>query len=313
MKNLLAFVVIAISFCGFGQNRSTINQYMLNQSVFNPGYMDITTRYSATINARKQWLSYTDAPLTLTANGHYSFTRNHGIGMLAGTDKIDNITTTNISASYAYHAWLSRKVALGMGIRLGYEQRTIQNNYVYFAETDPTLNQLKTAGFNMGAGLSIQSENLDFGISLPYLFNNRMAGPSTIYGTEAVTFYSNLGYKMRFNDFFILYPTVMVKGVSGAPLSMSFDGHVLYNQLFWFGGGYRSDNTVSVSCGVFLDEGLRIVYSYESAYFSPHKRMDSGHEITLNYARTIKDFPFSKRTYTTRKGGQFRRNIRVKR
>jgi type IX secretion system PorP/SprF family membrane protein len=286
---------------------------MLNQSVYNPGFMDINTRYSATATFRKQWLSYTDAPLTFNANGHYNITRNHGVGMLAGTDKIDNITTTNISASYTYHAWLNSKVALGMGVKLGYEQRSIQNNYVYFAESDPTLNQLKTAGFNMGAGLSIQSRNFDFGFSLPYLFNNRMGNSSTIYSTEATTFYSNIGYKMRFNDFFVLYPTILVKGVSGAPISMSFDGHFLYNQLFWFGGGYRSDNTVSLSCGVFLDEGLRIVYSYESAYFTPHKRMDSSHEITLNYARTIKEFPFSKRTYTTRKGGQFRKKIRVKR
>lgn len=310
MKKFLHAAFLFIAFAGNAQLRGGYNQYMLNQGVYNPGYLDIDTRYSVTASFRRQWLSSADAPLTVSANGHYSITRNHGVAMSVINDQIDNVNTLDIGGTYTYHAWLNKKVALGMGIKMGYQQRSIQNNYVYFSETEPTLNQLKTGGFNMGAGLSIQSQNFDFGISLPFLFNNRYGSNTQIYGTQDNHFYSNIGYKVRFSDYFIVYPSILVRGVAGAPLNMSFDGHILYNQLFWFGGGYRSDNTASASVGVFLDNGLRILYSYESSYFSPHKRLESSHEITLNYARTIKDLPFTKRTYTVRKGGKFRKSPR---
>jgi hypothetical protein len=85
---------------------------------------------------------------------------------------------------------------------------------------------------------------------------------------------------------------------------MSFDGHFLIGQFIWFGGGYRSDNTLALSAGVFLEKGLRIVYTYESASFSPHKRMDLSHEISLNYARSLKDNPFSQRIFLRKRSGK---------
>ena len=307
MKLLLAAFLVCSCAIVQAQMRSNLAQYMLNQGVINPGFADIETRYSATIAARKQWMTMGDTPFTGFSTGHYHFSRNHSIGGNISSDQVNEVNVTDISANYVFHLWLSRKVALGLGVKLGYQQISMKNNFVYFgADLDPALSRTRKAGFNMGTGLSIQSKNFLFGISMPYIFNNALANSIKQYSTTNNHVYSTIGYKCRFSDGFVFYPSVLVKAVSGAPLSISFDGHILVNQLFWFGGGYRSDNTVGISAGLFLDKGLRIVYTYESATFSSHGRLDSSHELSLNFARTIYESPFSKRLYRNRNGKMYK-------
>lgn len=303
---LTAFMLTGIT--AFGQLRSNYSQYMINQGIVNPGYTDIESRYGGIFSFRKQWMSMGDTPLTVFANGYYRFTRNHSVGGMLVSDQINNVNTLDISANYVYHAWLSDKLALGLGFKLGYQQLSLKDHYIYFSsETDPALANLKAGGLNMGAGLSLQSQNFLFGFSMPFIFANSYANKPQLYSTQDNHIYTTLGYKLRFSDWFIFYPSAMVKAAPGAPISMSFDGHFLAGQFVWFGGGYRSDNTVALSAGLFLEKGIRLVYTYESAYFSPHKRMDASHEITLNYARSISDSPFARRLYR-KKSGKLRKN-----
>lgn len=294
----------------FAQNRPLNNQYMLNQGLINPGYMDVTTRYSATLNFAKQWMTTGSTPLTFSANGHYHFTKNHGVGGLVVNDYVNGINTLNANLNYNFHLWLSKNFALGLGVTMGFESRSMLSNYVYFDLDEPALAQRATIGFNAGTGLSLQSQNFDFGVSLPYLFNNYLPNNTLLYSTEYAPIYSHIGYKLRFNDNFILYPTAMARIQRGSPISLSFDGSFLISQFVWFGGGYRSDNSVHGSVGVFLEKGLRVVYTYESSVFTGHGTLHNTHEFTINYARTIDDLPFGKRQYTTRKGGKFRKKVR---
>jgi type IX secretion system PorP/SprF family membrane protein len=314
MKKLLYAASVLLTLSVQAQLRSNYSQYMLNQGVINPGYADIESRYGAVLSARKQWFTMDGTPFTVFANGHYSFTRNHAVGGTISSDNINGVNIFDVSANYVYHLWLTKKLALGLGVKVGYQQVATKSDYVYFEHPgdylDPTLANLKSGGLNLGTGISLQSQNLLFGFSLPYLFNNSLAAKkSAAYETEDNHFYTTLGYKLRFNDNLILYPSLMLKGVSGAPYSMSFDGHILVSQLVWFGGGYRSDNTVALSVGLFLEKGLRVVYTYESAAFSPHKRMDSSHEVSLNYARSLRDNPFSERIFRKRNGKLYKRPV----
>lgn len=300
-------VLLAFTFASNAQLRSLYNQYMLNQAVFNPGYMDITTRYSATLHFKKQWMTVPETPMTFTANGHYHITQNHGVGAIAISDFASGVNSVEIGALYNYHIWLGENTAIGLGVKVGYQQRSLQTDYVYFSEKEPTLDNRVSRGVNVGAGLSIQSQNFDFGVSMPSIFDNALADPSNIYTTTYNHFYSHIGYKIRFNDNIILYPTAMARMVKGSRLNMSFDGHFLFGQFVWVGGGYQSDNSATASLGLFLEKGLRIVYTYQTSNFSSHRLLEHSHEITLNFARTIDELPFAKRKFTTRKGGQFRK------
>ncbi len=306
-KTCSLLVILAFTFVSNAQLRSIYNQYMLNQGIFNPGYMDISTRYSATVHFKKEWMTVPGTPLTFSANGHYHVTKNHGIGGVAINDYAAGVNSLEIAGLYNYHVWLGEKTALGLGVKFGYQQRSMKTDYIYFSEKEPTLDNRVTRGVNLGVGLSIQSQNFDFGISMPSIFDNSLANSSTIYTTTNNHFYSHIGYKIRFNDNIILYPTVMARAVKGSAVNLSFDGHFLFGQMIWVGGGYQSDNSVTGSFGIFLEKGLRLVYTYQTSTFTSHRLLEHSHEITINFARTIDELPFAKRKFTTRKGGQFRK------
>lgn len=282
------------------------NQYMLNQAQFNPGYLDVRTDYSATINARNQWTGAQSQAQTFTANGHYSFNRYHGIAMNVMSDHYNVMNQSELMAQYTFHAWVQQRVAIGMGLRMGFMQRTLRNDFIYFDPEESTIYQLNSSGFNMGTGLSVQSENFEGGLSLPYLFNNRL-NKKAVYSTPYNHLMATASYKMRFSDYSILVPSVLIKGVKGAPTSISADLHYLYNQWLWLGSGWKSDNTIHFNVGVFLGKGFRFIYSAETASFGLHEFTGPSHELTLNYARTLNYYPFSKRVYTVRKGGKFRK------
>jgi len=307
MKLAITLSFLAIGSSVFSQLRTTFNQYMLNPALVNPGFMDVQTRFGGALTYRKQWLSAGETPVTFAANGYYRLTRNHGVGMIVTNDRVGNINTLEVGLSYTYHLWITNKIALGLGVKAGFNQRSMQSDYVYFGDgADPVLANLKTGGINVGTGLSLQSKNFTFGVSVPYLFNNSLNGPyAYVIGNNH--FYTHMSYKLHASDNFVFVPSILLKGVSGAPLSMSFDGHVLINQLVWLGGGYRSDNTVGLSAGLFFKHGLRVVYSYETAYFSAHTRFNSTHEISLNYAQSIEELPFQLRLYRKKNGKMYKR------
>jgi type IX secretion system PorP/SprF family membrane protein len=311
MKYLIIFFQLSFSVSSIGQNRFNFNQYMLNQASFNPGYCDISTRFGGSLIAKKQWMTGFGTPFSFQANGFYNLTKNHGFSGFLMQDKIAQFNTFELSTSYTYHAWLTKTTALGIGLKAGFESRFTSNDYVYFEEFEPSLERTYKGAMQLGTGISIQGENLDLGFSIPHLFNNTLPNAKQTYGSEYITFYSHIGYKLRIQDALVLYPTLLARGVQGSKPGISLDVHALANQTFWFGGGYRSDNTLSLTAGIFLFEGVRVIYNYESSFGSPHKRLDNSHEVTLNFARSIADNPFSKMKYMRRgKSGHFRRRLR---
>ena len=223
MRILITLSLLLVAGAAQSQLRSTYAQYMINQGVINPGFADIETRYGGIVSMRKQWMSMGDTPLTGFASGHYRFTKNHAVGGMIYSDQVSNVNITDIAASYAYQLWITRKFALGLGVKVGYQQISMKNQFVYFdPELDPTLNRTRKAGLNLGTGLSMQSKNFLFGFSMPYLFNNAYANAKQQYSTSFSHFYSTIGYKVRmFDDNFVIYPSVLVKGVSGADTSWS--------------------------------------------------------------------------------------------
>jgi len=307
MRLTLTLFLLIIGGSAFSQMRTTFNQYMINPGLLNPGFMDIQSHFGGTLAYRKQYMSAGETPLTIAANGFYRFNHYQGVGMIVTNDKVAGINTLDVGFSYAHNVWLTRGLALGLGVKASYQQRTMENDYVYFSEMDPVLSsKLNTFGFGAGVGLSLQSEDFQFGLSLPNILNNGL-GKKYAFAANDNHFYSNISYKCRFSDGFIFVPSAMVKGVSGSPISMAFDGHFLLGQLVWIGGGYHTDNTVGASAGLFLKKGVRVVYSYESAFFTAHTRFNNTHEITVSFATDLKDYPFGTRLYR-KKNGKHRKN-----
>lgn len=309
MKIFTLLVLLCSGTVLFAQNEPTYAQYMLNQSLYNPGFIDIFTRFSGTVAARKQYASVDGGPLTAGLNGHYNWTRNHGFTFNASNDHVNNLNTMEIGVGYGYHIWLNDHAAFGGGIKVGIQNRSASQNYIYFGDgVDPTLQTPSTFGAQVGAGLSFQSRNLSVGVSMPFILNNYFAS-NNYYSTFKNSLYANISYKLRTKSNNLVFtPSILAKAIAGSKINMSFDGHFLFSQLIWIGGGYRTDKTVAASVGLFLAEGLRIVYSYETSALTAHSGITSTHELSVSYAVTVEELPFAERLYLKHRKMSPRRN-----
>jgi type IX secretion system PorP/SprF family membrane protein len=314
MRNITLILSLICGFQVFAQNRLAINQYMLNPGVYNPASIDVTTKFGANILGRKQWMRQDNTPETYIVNGHYNFSRNHGVGLMASNDRIDLFNQLEVSANYAYRVWIQDKVAIGFGVKAGFYQKSlVSDRYTYFSPNEPTLQAsgLSQAGFNFGAGISVTTHNFDLSLSMPYMVANTLPGSQPYFlDNRSNHLYASAGYKIRFSDEFILYPTALVKAVEGSPTQGSFDINMLVNQFVWAGIGAKTDNTIVGSFGLFFYNGLRMVYTFDSSVFTRHSNLGVSHELSVGYAMTLEQNPFNVRKHRTKKGAwmKHRRN-----
>jgi type IX secretion system PorP/SprF family membrane protein len=306
MKNFLLAGMVLAGCTAWSQMQTTYNQYMLNTNMINPAYIDLDARFGANVSGRKAWTTGEGTPLSIAANGYYRLDDAHSVGMIASNDRIANTSTTEVGFSYTYDLRIARRLWLGLGAKASFQQRGVGDDYTYFGPgVDPVLEKPGQIGFTAGAGFTLQNKNFTFGASLPFMLNNSLGNRNqfTLYDNHA---YSHISYKMRASDDFIFIPSALMKAVKGSKVNLSFDGHFLIKQVVWVGGGYRSDNTVGGSVGIFLPKGLRIVYSYETATWSAHKSLTNTHEVTLNYAQSLETLPFQRRLHRKRSGKLYR-------
>lgn len=332
MKKLFLIILIFSNLSVFSQNRQFNHIYMLTPGLFNPANMDIFTKYGATFNYLNDYLSSSYSPLSFSALGYYNRRPFYGVGGSIINDNFGGYNQLEVSGNAVYRI-LSRNAggySHSFGIRVGFLQKSLnvsdlryesmntQSNYFNGKENkeiilDPTLGKLdriNSNGLNVGFGYAFVTNKIDVNVSFPYFFGNRMpfSKVDSIPQRSALEmgfsdFFATAGYKIRFDkDWYVFYPTIMLKGAKSAPMHFGADFNFLFNQLLWVSAGFRSDMTIASSIGVFLDQGFRIVYSYQNAALTKHSATGWNNELSVSYARTIPDNPFNYRRYTTATG-----------
>ena len=316
---LICFIIVNISV--FSQNRQFNHIYMLNPGLYNPGNMDIFTKYGVTFNYLNDYMSSSYSPLNFSALGYYNRRPFYGVGGSIINDNFGSYNQLEVSGNAVYRI-LSRNAggySHSFGIRLGFLQKSLNTTGLRYeslktsATTDPTLGLLtKVAsnGLNVGFGYAFVTNKIDVNVSFPYFFGNRMpfSKVDSIPQRSALEmglsdYIITAGYKIRFDkDWYVFYPTMMLKGAKSAPMHYGVDLNFLFNQLIWVSAGFRSDMTIASSVGVFLDQGFRIIYSYHNAALTQHSATGWNNELSVGYARTIPDNPFNYRKYTTATG-----------
>ena len=307
MRFALAFALLFPVF-HFGQMKFKFKQYMLHQTIYNPGYVDPETRFSVNTLYRRQWLRQENYPEAFFVYGHYNFEDGrHAVAGIMSNDLINKYNQFEFSANYVYNIPVGYDYNLGLGIKAGFiEQNLLNTNLTYFDPDEPVLadGNFTTHFFNLGTGISFTSRDLSLHFGVPQLFGNRFINDQEIYNVKNAHLFFNAGYKFHKTDWFIVYPNIMMYAVRGSKFHGSFHLNFLASQLVWGGFGVDSDLTINGSVGLFTQSGFRIVYSIDNRFFPKNQTTGVSHELSVSYARTIKDNPFSRREY---KGGRRRR------
>jgi type IX secretion system PorP/SprF family membrane protein len=294
MKKFLHTICIAFSFVisGHAQTDPLYAQYLNNPLLLNPAYSGFNNNLNASVTYRKQWAGFDGSPETFNATAHTSLHDNKmGAGLIVLQDKIGPSKNTEVHGTYSYKLDLGNK-ELTFGLQAGLTN--FRSDYsdlnVYDPGGDEFSENLNFTKVSFGSGIILSSERYFVGFSVPRLLKTRQR----YYDTE-VEIYRQHFYLAGASVFFLsdrvrVKPSLLVKGVQGAPLSA--DIQVLFNIDEKYSAGVltRNFNTYGMLGQMKLSDKYRIGYAMEVPTNQSVGARFTSHELTLGVNLSVFDF-----------------------
>lgn len=280
------------------QQDPLFTQYMYNQNIINPAY---ATGRKAEINVgalyRTQWVGLEGAPRTGSFFIHAPVNDKVELGLSFTNDDIGNVVTeNNIYADFAYILEVGENQNLSLGIKAGVT--LFDANFNGFnlqsggRDTDVAFNDNVTQAFpNVGLGAFYFTDKYYLGFSAPNMLNVKHLenenGVQAV-GVQNTHYFLTSGYVFDINKDIKLKPAMMLRGVSGAPLSLDLTANVLFNETFEAGIAYRFGDAVSALVNFTISEDLRVGYAYDYTTNNLGNFNTGSHEIILLYTLKTK-------------------------
>ncbi len=265
MKKLFLLIACIICYNPKAQQDPLYAQYMLNPLVINPAYAGLNNNLNLTASYRTQWTGLEGSPQTINVSGHTSLLKNKiGVGLVLLNDKIGNISNTEINASASYKIQFKEAV-FSFGMQAGIQN--FKTDYTELNLFDPGDNAFiggdRGTRLNIGAGAIVKSEKFFIGFSVPRLLPSTFKNGGQEFQLYNQHAYLMAGYVHYFNECIRLKPTVLVKGIRGAPASVDVACNVNINAIHTVGVFTRNFNNYGVLVQTLLNEEIRFGYVFE--------------------------------------------------
>lgn len=273
-------------------------QYMYNMNVVNPAYSGSRGTLSLGLLGRTQWASIDGAPKTFTFNAHAPLGRKVGVGISVIADEIGPAKEQNIYADFSYTLTVSETGKLAFGLKGGVTLLDVNLLDIVLPQTnssgDDLFNENINDAFpNFGAGVYYYTGKFYAGFSVPNILKSTHLDKDNINtkAAEEVHYFLTSGYVFDLSSTLKFKPSLMLKGVTGAPLSIDVNANFLLYDRFELGASYRVDDAVSVLFNFGVTPDFRIGYAYDYTISDYSNSVTGGsHEIILLY-----DIDFSKK------------------
>lgn len=306
MSIRLTIILTLLTLTVFGQQQPQYSQYMLNQYALNPAVGGTEDYVPITFSFRKQWLGIDGSPTSMYVSAHtpvgkvlgeYSHSYNdkvhnfHGIGAALYADRSGPTSQQFAQVSYAYNMMLTKKFRLSSGIYAGVKSFSIDNSQIEFHDSgDPTA---ESAGINKiypdaTLGFWGYTDFFYAGISIHHLFNNKLsntigdADPELSSRLNRHLFLTS-GIKLQASESVAIVPSVMLKYVTPAPISVDMNVKFLFYDSYWVGATVRTRDGVGLFAGVNFAQSWEFGYSYEYTTSKLRPYQTGSHEILLTY------------------------------
>ncbi len=281
------------SVAGYCQQDILVSQYMFNHLLLNPAYAGSKDYMMATLLYRKQWVDFKGAPTTqvATLHGPVGLT-NFGWGASISHDKIGVTDRTDAYLNAAYHLPVGPKMKLSLGLRAGGGYYSYKNSdLIYWDSNDPLFAGDKTSKFipNIGAGAYLYTDKFYAGVSVPNVISYDttkvlsldMSG--NVVPNQVRHYFATAGVALEVNPDVVIKPSVLVKYVQNAPVEADFNVNVLFAQVLWVGGSYRTGDSFVALLELQLTKKFRLGYSYDFTTTDVKNYSAGSHEIMIGY------------------------------
>ncbi|NOT74314.1 MAG: type IX secretion system membrane protein PorP/SprF [Cyclobacteriaceae bacterium] len=265
----IRFLLFTVVFCGsiscYSQQDPLYGLYLNNPFVINPAYAGINNNLTAFASFRNQWAGFDGAPSTISAGAHMSVMQNKlGVGLMFVGDKIGENTNNQISASFAYKLRVNDGTTLSFGMQAGYINYKIDPSQLILQDpTDPAFAAVSQAKPNVGVGAILKGDKFLLGLSVPRLVNSTVELGGQNINVYQQHYYLMGSYLFFLSESIILKPSILLKAVSGSPLSADANVNFIFNRKYSVGAYTRNLNSYGLLAQLdFLDK-YRLSYAFE--------------------------------------------------
>ena len=278
------------------------SQYMFNGLSVNPAYAGIRETLTMAALYRKQWIGVDGAPTTFTFSMDTPI-RNQkmALGLNLVQDKIGISNNMMINLAYAYRIVFSNQSLLSLGLQGGINQYRADYGSVETSMNpgvgDNAFGKSTTSIFpNFGFGAYYHTENFFLGVGVPKMIKNNLSGTNS--PTIDFTSYPNrqnrhifvtTGYNFDLNEDWALKPSVLFKGVHGAPLEMDVNLNTWWKQKVGAGLSYRTSDAVVIMLQFQVKDELQFGYAYDMTVSKFSNTNSGSHELVLRYEPFAKE------------------------
>jgi type IX secretion system PorP/SprF family membrane protein len=267
-------------------------------NVINPAYAGSRGTLSLGLLARSQWTNVNGGPKTMTFDAHAPVGKKVGMGLSVIADEIGPAKEQNIYADFSYTLTTSQEGRLAFGLKAGVTLLNVNLLDVVLPQTatgdDPLFDENINDAFpNIGAGVYYYNDKWYAGFSVPNLLKSEHLDKENINtkASEEIHYFLTTGYVFDLSSTLKFKPSILVKGVSGAPLSFDVNANFLMYDRFEVGASYRWQDAVSMLFNFGVTRSFRVGYAYDYT-ISEFSNSNTGgsHELILLY-----DISFSKK------------------
>ena len=283
------FIILSILSCSVrAQQLPMYSQYMFNMLNINPAYAGNRDAGNLNLTLRKQWVNFPGAP----SSGNFSYDqrvadKNTSWGAQVYFDNIGIEKTNGIQGFYSYSAPFENST-LSLGLSMGMLSYSANYSRTNPLNTgDPNLQNIENGYLpTAGLGAIFSSERWYVGLSAPALLKTKIniKGQNLIRQAGADGhFFLTAGYIFPVSDEITFKPSILLKTVSGAPVSPDFNMNVWLGNTLGFGVSYRTNDALVGMVELQLTPQLRMGYSYDHNVSELVNYNQGTHEFMLRY------------------------------
>ena len=271
----------------YSQQDPQYTHYMYNMHIVNPAYAGSAGSLNIGILHRTQWVGLDGAPKTTVVTVNAPIRKNIGFGLSVFADKIGPVKEQNLFADISYTIQTSEVGNLAFGVKVGATFLNAQLSDLYLGDNIPDdvfKDNINRTYANFGAGVFYYTNRFYAGLSIPNMlkqFHLKKKAGIISSATETMHYFLTSGYVFDLNDDLKLKPSVLLKGVGGAPLSIDIAGNVLINNKFEVGLAWRLDDSVSALINMEVAPLIRVGYSYDYTTTNLGDFNSGSHEVIL--------------------------------
>jgi type IX secretion system PorP/SprF family membrane protein len=301
--SLLLPLLLLAAVPALAQQQAQYSQYMNNNYILNPGATGVEDYIDVKFSYRTQWTGLEGAPKTYYASvtsslGKWRSTEKrtmhdrlrpfHAVGGLVYNDVTGPTSRTSAYGSYAYNAVLTHSIRAALGVSVGMQQFSVDGQQLHFFDPTTVAASAASRVFDASAGLWVYSPDFYVGLSGAQLFGNTLDfsyGPNQVaVGAPGNSlrrhYFATGGVRVPLDEDWSVVPSVLVKSVSPAPLSVDINAKLKYRDVLWVGASWRALDAVVAMVGVSYEQ-FTLGYSYDAGTSQLAGYNGGSHEILL--------------------------------